>query len=61
MSRLEAFIIRGHEKIIDHYRRLRDSAPSRVERERFQRCMEEEEEALRKFVEGRSPPVRRAA
>jgi hypothetical protein len=61
MSRLEAFIIRGHEKIIDHYRRLRDSSPSRAERERFQRCMEEEEEALRKFVEGRSPPVRRAA
>lgn len=61
MSMLETFIIRGHEKIIDHYRRLRDSASSRTERERFQQCMEEEEEALRKFVEGRSPPLRRAA
>jgi hypothetical protein len=61
MSGLEAFIIRGHEKIIDHYRRLRDSAPSHAERERFHCCMEEEEEALRKFVEGRSPPLRRAA
>ena len=61
MSGLEAFIIRGHEKIIDHYRRLRDSAPSHAERERLHRCMEEEEEALRKFVEGRSPPLRRAA
>ncbi|MBR0733207.1 hypothetical protein JQ595_31095 [Bradyrhizobium japonicum] len=61
MSGLEAFIIRGHEKIIDHYRRLRDSAPSRAERERFQRRIEEEEEALRRFLEGRSPQVERAA
>jgi hypothetical protein len=61
MTELEAFIIRGHEKIIGHYRRLRDNATSALERERFQRCMEEEEDALQRFTGQRWQPLRRAA
>jgi hypothetical protein len=33
----DAFVIRGHQKVIDYYRWLRDSTVSDVERERFQR------------------------
>jgi hypothetical protein len=54
MSKLDAFIMRGHQKIIDHYRQLRDTAPSDTERKRFQRCMDQEEQTLRDFVERRS-------
>jgi len=61
MSELEAFIARGHQKIIEHYRQLRDTARSDVERERFQRCMDEEEVRLRRLVELRASPSRRAA
>jgi hypothetical protein len=61
MTGLDAFIVRGHQKIIDHYRWLRDTAPSQAERERFQRCMDEEEETLRRFVERSSHPMPRAA
>jgi hypothetical protein len=38
MFELDAF--RGHEKVIDHYRWLRDSTTSDMERERFQRRMD---------------------
>jgi hypothetical protein len=61
MTELEAFIVRGRQKIIDHYRWLRDTAPSDIERDRFQRCMQEEEHTLRAFIEQRSHPVRHAA
>jgi len=61
MSELEAFIMRGHRKIIDHYRQLRDSSESAAERERFQRRMDEEEALLSRFADQRSPPARRAA
>jgi hypothetical protein len=61
MSDLEAFIVRGHRKIIDHYRQLRDTAKSDTERERFQRCMDEEEALLRRFTELRASPAQRAA
>ena len=61
MTDLDAFIVRGHEKIIGHYRWLRDTATSATERERFQRCMDEEEQALQRFVERRSYPLPRAA
>jgi hypothetical protein len=60
MSELENLIVRGHQKIIDHYRRLRDSAKSAPERERFQRCMDEEEILLRRLTEPWKP-VQRAA
>jgi hypothetical protein len=61
MSKLDALILRGHQKIIDHYRRLRDSALSDWERERFQRCMDDEERTLREFIERRSSFNQRAA
>ena len=61
MSELEAFIVRGHQKIIDHYRLLRDSARSDAERERFQRCMDDEETLLRRFTESRMSLQRLAA
>ena len=61
MSELEALVVRGHHKIIDHYRRLRDCAVSGAERERFQRCIDEEQDALRKFTERRSYLTQRAA
>jgi hypothetical protein len=54
-------LFRGHEKIIGHYRRLRDSATSALERERFQRCIEDEEDALQRFTEQRWQPLSRAA
>ena len=60
MSELEAFIVRGHKKIIDHYRQLRDTARSDAERERFQRCVDREEELLSRFTE-QERAVRRAA
>jgi len=59
MSQLEAFIARGHRKIIEHYRQLRDSAKSDEERRRFQRCMDEEEALLRRMTE--NFPAQRAA
>jgi hypothetical protein len=61
MTELDAFVIRGHEKIITHYRWLRDTAPSEAERGRFQRCMTQEEQALRRFLEQRSLGLPQAA
>jgi hypothetical protein len=60
MSELDSFIIRGHQKIIDHYCWLRDTAPDAAERDRFQRCVDEEQRALDHFV-GERTPVKRAA
>jgi hypothetical protein len=61
MTELEAFIIRGHQKIIDHYRQLRDTAKSDAERARFQRRMDEEDALLSRFMEARAFPTLRAA
>ena len=36
-----AFVIGGHEKVIDHYRRLRDSSTSTLECDEFQRRMDD--------------------
>jgi hypothetical protein len=60
MSELYEFIARGHRKIIDHYRWLRDTAKSDADRERFQQCMDEEEALLRRF-QGQESADRRAA
>ena len=60
MSELDSFIIRGHQKVIDHFRWLRDTAPDAAERDRFQQCMDEAQRALDHFVTGRTP-VKRAA
>ena len=51
MFQLDSFIAQGHQKIIDHYRWLRDTATSEAERERFQRRMVEEYDALQRDIE----------
>ena len=61
MFQLETFIIQGHRKVIDHYRRLRDTAVSETERARFQRRMLEEYEALKRYTEPHSHRARHAA
>jgi len=54
MSELDAFIVRGHQKIIDHYRWLRDTAKSDSERQRYEHRMQEEERALSRFMAQRA-------
>jgi hypothetical protein len=61
MFELDAFVIRGHEKIIDHYRRLRDTAQSGIEYQRLQRRIDEESEALTRFLRPRPRVTPRAA
>jgi hypothetical protein len=61
MFQLDTFIIQGHQKVIDHYRWLRDTAGSEAERERFQRRMVEEYEALKRDTEPPSGGVQPAA
>lgn len=60
MTELDSFIIRGHQKIIHHFRWLRDTAPSDAERDRFQRCMDEEQHTLDLFNAKRMPMERAA-
>jgi hypothetical protein len=60
MFDLQKFIIESHEKIIGHYRQLLQSATSDTERERFRRCIEEEERALSRTL-AEQPMSRRAA
>lgn len=57
----DAFVIRGHQKVIDYYRWLRDSTVSDVERERFQRRMDEESEALNRYLARQSSGAQNAA
>jgi hypothetical protein len=61
MSQLNSFIVRCHQKIIDHYKCLRDTAPSEEERARFQKRMDEEEQSLRQFIERNYHSFQRAA
>lgn len=60
MFQLDNFIVRGHRKVIDHYRWLRDTATSEADRERFERRMVEEYEALKRDTEP-SRGIQRAA
>jgi hypothetical protein len=61
MFDVDAFVIRGHEKVIDHYRRLRDSSTSESERQEFKRRMDEVSKTLEHYREGRRHRVQRAA
>lgn len=61
MFEVDAFVIRGHEKVIDHYRRLRDTSTSESERQEFQRRMDEVSETLRLYREAQVRGLRRAA
>lgn len=51
MFQLDDFIANGHQKVMEHYRRLRDTSNSEVEREKFERRMMEEYEALRHYTQ----------
>lgn len=61
MFQLETFVVRGHQKMIDHYRWLRDTTRSEEERERFQRRMMKEYEALKRYTEQQPRRTQRAA
>ncbi|HKU05631.1 MAG TPA: hypothetical protein VJR30_06150 [Bradyrhizobium sp.] len=61
MFDVDAFVIRGHQKVIDYYRWLRDSTVSDVERERFQRRMDEEREFLDRYIGLRTHDTQSAA
>jgi hypothetical protein len=61
MFDVDAFVIRGHQKVIDYYRWLRDSTVSDVERERFQRRMDEESAAVNRFLAQQSSGAQNAA
>jgi hypothetical protein len=58
---LNNFIQQGHQKVIEHYRWLRDTAQTEVERERFRKRMLEEYAALKCFTEQRPRGAQRAA
>ena len=57
----QTFIMRAHQKIIEHYRWLYDTAKSEAERERYQRRMSEEYEALNRYTGQQAPNAQRAA
>ena len=46
MFNLDAFIIRGHEKVIGHYRLLCETASSETERRNFERRVADERAGL---------------
>ena len=61
MSDIDAFVVRGHEKVIAYYRWLRDTAQDASERARFQARMEAEVDALRRHLARQSHGVPQAA
>jgi hypothetical protein len=58
---LDRFIVRGHQKVIEHFRWLSDTAKTEAERERFAKRLADECEALRRFAERQPHPPRQAA
>jgi hypothetical protein len=61
MFEVDAFVIRGHEKVLGHFQRLRDSAKSETERQRLQTRIDEESNALHLYIKQRLGGARRAA
>jgi hypothetical protein len=61
MFGVDAFVVRGHEKVIDHYRRLRDSARSELERQQLQQRIDDVEQTLQLYLEDRMRRLKRAA
>ena len=53
MFNLDAFVIRGHEKLVGHYLRTCDSASSELERRSLQRRREEERAVLEHYLKTR--------
>ena len=50
MFNIDGLVIAGHQKIIEHYRRLRDSAQAEQEREQFQKRMDKEADLLHLYL-----------
>jgi hypothetical protein len=50
MIDIDAFVIRGYENVIDHSRRLRDSSKAELERQEFQRRMDNKHRSEPKIV-----------
>ena len=61
MFELDAFVVSGHEKVIDHCLRLRNSARSEMERQRLQSRMDQESEALQQYLKEQSRGEQHAA
>jgi len=61
MFNLDAFIIRGHEKVIRHYRLQRETASSETERRDFERRVADESAALDQYIKTRLGGTHRAA
>ena len=60
MFDVDTFVIQGHQKVIDYYCWLRDSTISDVERECFQRRIDQERAALDQYLEERLRGAQRA-
>jgi len=61
MFQLDKFVINGHQKVIEHFRWLCNTAKTEAERERFEKRLADEYEALRRFIERQPDRARRAA
>lgn len=61
MSQLDILIVRSHQKIIDHYRWLFETATSETERERYRQRIVQEHEALARYTKQQRPDCRCAA
>jgi hypothetical protein len=61
MFNLRQFIVRSHEKIIDHYLRLLRTSQSEEDEAFYRAAMQRHEEELDRIVEETVLPLRRAA
>jgi hypothetical protein len=61
MSDVDAFVARGHEKVIAYYTWLRDTAQDAGERARFQQRIDAEGKVLRRVLERHAANMPRAA
>ena len=61
MFSLDAFIIRGHEKVIGHYRLLCETASSEIEQHDLGRRIEDERAALDQYMMTRLSRTQRTA
>lgn len=54
MFDLDRFIIDGHQKIIGHYERLRETASSKEEQQSLQKRIDHEQDLLAQYLAQRS-------
>ncbi|MCC8968400.1 hypothetical protein H8A95_40470 [Bradyrhizobium sp. Pear76] len=60
MTELQRLLIRGSEKVIDHYQFLLDTEKSEHERELLKRRIEKERRMLNDLLQGSDPSARAA-